>query len=163
MASPGRYRLLDDVEHHRIHLVFLGKVAQRSVALERLEGRRERGLQIRLVFLEVDSVRVGLRGRVPDLVLARVLEHPVRDGRVRLPYRIHAAYHDLLELVSDLRVARDLDGRLSGFGAGLALRITSLLDNAARLNRHLLATEIVERLDVLRVAFRDHDPRPGAL
>src|SRR5438067_6051123 len=85
-GQPGRQRLLDDVQHHRVHLIFLGKRAQRSVALERLQGRRERRLQIGFVFLEVDPVGVCLGCRVPDLVFVRVLDHPIRDGGVGLPY-----------------------------------------------------------------------------
>src|SRR2546428_8910046 len=102
MASPGRQRLGDDVQHHRVHLVFLGERAQRAIGLERLQGRRERRLQIRFVFLEVDPVGVGFRRRVPDLVLGRGLDHPVRGGGVRLPDRIHPTPHELLELAADL-------------------------------------------------------------
>src|SRR5439155_18405157 len=148
-GHPGRQRLLDDVQHHRIHLIFLGERAQRSVALEPFQGRRERCLQIRFVFLEVDPVGVGLRRRVPDLVFVRVLDHPVRDGGIRLPDRVHPTDDDLLKLIGDLRIAGDLDGRFSGIGAGLVLRIDPLLNDAARLDRHLFAAEVVERLDVL--------------
>jgi hypothetical protein len=53
-------------------------------------------------------------------------------------------------------VSQTASTRPTTIGAGLALRIDPLFDDSAGLDGYFLATEIVERLDVLRVAFGHH-------
>ena len=133
---------------------------QGAVGLEGADRGGERIAQLGVALGVVDAVGVVMRQRVGDLVLVGVADHPVGDRGVGLPDGVDAAQDDLLELVGDLGVALDVDGRAAGRGALRGQRVDALLDEAAALDGDGLAAQVRGGGDRLRGCPRGPS-RPG--